>query len=86
MALLAGKEVMARATGAPLAAAATRAASTWWGGIQQAPEDPILGVSVAFQKDQDPRKINLGVGCVRGCRAAAAAARAGRGRRCWKWR
>jgi aspartate aminotransferase len=29
------------------------------------PEDPILGVSVAFNKDTDSRKINLGVGAYR---------------------
>lgn len=29
------------------------------------PEDPILGVSVAFNKDTDPKKINLGVGAYR---------------------
>jgi hypothetical protein len=29
------------------------------------PADPILGVSVAFNKDQHPDKINLGVGAYR---------------------
>ena len=29
------------------------------------PEDPILGVSVAFNKDTDAKKINLGVGAYR---------------------
>jgi aspartate aminotransferase len=29
------------------------------------PEDPILGVTVAFNKDTDPKKINLGVGAYR---------------------
>lgn len=34
-------------------------------GVQQAPEDPILGVTVAFQKDPSPQKVNLGVGAYR---------------------
>jgi aspartate aminotransferase len=34
-------------------------------GIAQAPEDPILGVTVAFNKDPSPVKINLGVGAYR---------------------
>ncbi|PKA61047.1 Aspartate aminotransferase, cytoplasmic [Apostasia shenzhenica] len=33
--------------------------------IAQAPEDPILGVTVAYNKDQSPVKVNLGVGAYR---------------------
>ncbi|KAK1266632.1 hypothetical protein QJS04_geneDACA019330 [Acorus gramineus] len=33
--------------------------------IVQAPEDPILGVTVAYNKDQSPVKVNLGVGAYR---------------------
>ncbi|KAK8602239.1 hypothetical protein V6N13_058113 [Hibiscus sabdariffa] len=33
--------------------------------IVQAPEDPILGVTVAYNKDQSPVKLNLGVGAYR---------------------
>ncbi|ONK69048.1 uncharacterized protein A4U43_C05F18740 [Asparagus officinalis] len=33
--------------------------------ISQAPEDPILGVTVAYNKDQSPVKVNLGVGAYR---------------------
>ncbi|CAI7886392.1 unnamed protein product [Closterium sp. NIES-53] len=36
-----------------------------WGAVSQAPEDPILGVTVAFQKDPSPLKVNLGVGAYR---------------------
>jgi aspartate aminotransferase len=36
-----------------------------WNKVQMGPEDPILGVSVAFNKDTDPKKINLGVGAYR---------------------
>ncbi|KAF5726198.1 aspartate aminotransferase cytoplasmic [Tripterygium wilfordii] len=33
--------------------------------LVQAPEDPILGVTVAFNKDPSPVKLNLGVGAYR---------------------
>ncbi|KAL2643079.1 hypothetical protein R1flu_010666 [Riccia fluitans] len=33
--------------------------------VQQAPEDPILGITVAFNKDPSPVKVNLGVGAYR---------------------
>jgi len=36
-----------------------------WGKVTKGPEDPILGVSVAFQKDTSSKKINLGVGAYR---------------------
>ncbi|PWN87674.1 hypothetical protein FA10DRAFT_273003 [Acaromyces ingoldii] len=41
-----------------------RAGSTW-AHVQSGPPDPILGVTEAFKRDQDPRKINLGVGAYR---------------------
>jgi len=50
----------ARSAGTP-----KRFASTFYNKIQKAPEDPILGVSVAFNKDTSPKKINLGVGAYR---------------------
>lgn len=43
---------------------ATRAGSTW-AHVKGGPPDPILGVTEAFKRDQDPRKINLGVGAYR---------------------
>merc|ERR1719401_1393406 len=33
--------------------------------IQEAPQDPILGTTILFKADTDPRKINLGVGAYR---------------------
>lgn len=36
-----------------------------WAGVQAGPPDPILGVTEAFKRDTDPRKINLGVGAYR---------------------
>mmetsp|Transcript_9308 Transcript_9308/g.16762 ORF Transcript_9308/g.16762 Transcript_9308/m.16762 type:complete len:410 (-) Transcript_9308:1122-2351(-) len=37
-----------------------------WGHVERGPEDAILGVTIAFQKDPNPNKINLGVGAYRG--------------------
>merc|ERR1719230_1497138 len=34
-------------------------------GIPEAPQDPILGTTIMFNADTDPRKINLGVGAYR---------------------
>ena len=33
--------------------------------ITVTPVDPILGTTIAFKEDSDPRKINLGVGAYR---------------------
>ena len=33
--------------------------------VPMAPPDPIIGVNTAFNADQDPRKISLGVGAYR---------------------
>lgn len=43
----------------------TRSATTWWSGVEMGPPDPILGVTEAFKKDTNPKKINLGVGAYR---------------------
>lgn len=39
--------------------------SSWWSGVEMGPPDPILGVTEAFKKDSNPKKINLGVGAYR---------------------
>lgn len=39
--------------------------SSWWGGVQMGPPDPILGVTEAFKRDTNPKKMNLGVGAYR---------------------
>ncbi|THH34165.1 hypothetical protein EUX98_g47 [Antrodiella citrinella] len=54
----------------PLARAAPRALSraaalSTWSAVPAGPPDAILGVTEAFKRDQDPRKINLGVGAYR---------------------
>lgn len=36
-----------------------------WSHVQEAPPDPILGLSQAFAADDHPKKINLGVGAYR---------------------
>uniref|UniRef100_A0A0E0N2R6 Aspartate aminotransferase n=1 Tax=Oryza rufipogon TaxID=4529 RepID=A0A0E0N2R6_ORYRU len=43
----------------------TMASSSVFAGLAQAPEDPILGVTVAYNKDPSPVKVNLGVGAYR---------------------
>lgn len=39
--------------------------SSWWSAVQMGPPDAILGVTEAFKKDTNPKKINLGVGAYR---------------------
>jgi len=39
--------------------------SYWWGNVEMGPPDPILGVTEAYKKDTNPKKINLGVGAYR---------------------
>uniref|UniRef100_A0A2M4BNR8 Aspartate aminotransferase n=1 Tax=Anopheles marajoara TaxID=58244 RepID=A0A2M4BNR8_9DIPT len=40
-------------------------ASSWWSGVQMGPPDVILGVTEAYKRDTNPKKINLGVGAYR---------------------
>ena len=58
-----------RASQAPrlgaLALPATRQFASTWANVKAGPPDAILGVTEAFKRDQDPRKINLGVGAYR---------------------
>eukprot|EP00873_Tetraselmis_striata_P039256 jgi/Tetstr1/459520/TSEL_004887.t1 len=46
-------------------AAVTVAAASRLANVEQAPADPILGVSEAFKACEDPNKLNLGVGAYR---------------------
>ncbi|XP_027869940.1 glutamic-oxaloacetic transaminase 2b, mitochondrial [Xiphophorus couchianus] len=39
--------------------------SSWWAGVQMGPPDPILGVTEAFKRDTNSKKMNLGVGAYR---------------------
>jgi aspartate aminotransferase len=33
--------------------------------VPQAPEDPLFGLMAAFRRDQDPNKVDLGIGAYR---------------------
>ncbi|KAK5647019.1 hypothetical protein RI129_005483 [Pyrocoelia pectoralis] len=39
--------------------------SSWWSHVAMGPPDAILGVTEAFKKDTNPKKINLGAGAYR---------------------
>lgn len=45
----------------------SRLASTnsWWSNVEMGPPDAILGITEAFKRDTNPKKINLGVGAYR---------------------
>ena len=38
---------------------------SWFDKVEKGPEDPILGLNLAFQKDAFDKKVNLGVGAYR---------------------
>ncbi|KAK3860631.1 hypothetical protein Pcinc_033327 [Petrolisthes cinctipes] len=40
-------------------------ANSWWSGVEMGPPDAILGVTEAFKRDTNPKKMNLGVGAYR---------------------
>lgn len=40
-------------------------ASSWWSHVEMGPPDAILGVTEAFKRDANPKKVNLGVGAYR---------------------
>ncbi|XP_003690950.1 aspartate aminotransferase, mitochondrial [Apis florea] len=42
-----------------------RSKSTWWPHVKMGPPDAILGLTEAYKKDQNPKKVNLGVGAYR---------------------
>uniref|UniRef100_A0A2A4K1D0 Aspartate aminotransferase, mitochondrial n=1 Tax=Heliothis virescens TaxID=7102 RepID=A0A2A4K1D0_HELVI len=44
---------------------ASRAASTFWSNVPMGPPDVILGITEAYKRDTDPKKVNLGVGAYR---------------------
>jgi len=39
--------------------------ASFWSGVEMGPPDAILGVTEAFKKDSNPKKMNLGVGAYR---------------------
>jgi len=48
-----------------LLSAITCRAASFWTRVERGPEDPILGVTLAYNKDTNPKKVNLGVGAYR---------------------
>jgi len=38
---------------------------SWWSSVEMGPPDAILGVTEAFKRDTNPKKMNLGVGAYR---------------------
>ncbi|XP_020284741.1 aspartate aminotransferase, mitochondrial [Pseudomyrmex gracilis] len=42
-----------------------RLSSSWWSHVEMGPPDAILGITEAFKKDQNSKKINLGAGAYR---------------------
>ncbi|KAG5324539.1 AATM protein, partial [Acromyrmex heyeri] len=44
---------------------AARSSSSWWSHVEMGPPDAILGVTEAYKRDQNPKKINLGAGAYR---------------------
>lgn len=39
--------------------------SSWWSHVEMGPPDAILGVTEAYKRDQNSKKINLGAGAYR---------------------
>ncbi|KAJ8438195.1 hypothetical protein Cgig2_001913 [Carnegiea gigantea] len=62
---MAMRAAISRRTGATPASFGARWASSWWGHVDPAPKDPILGVTEAFLADPSPNKVNVGVGAYR---------------------
>uniref|UniRef100_A0AC34QMB2 Aspartate aminotransferase n=1 Tax=Panagrolaimus sp. JU765 TaxID=591449 RepID=A0AC34QMB2_9BILA len=48
-----------------VALANVRHSSVWFGNVEMGPPDAILGVTEAFKRDTNPKKVNLGVGAYR---------------------
>jgi len=45
--------------------ASQRLGSAWFGNVEMGPPDAILGVTEAYKRDTNPKKVNLGVGAYR---------------------
>jgi len=62
------KSAIQRAAAAPVRSALSKQsirAVSAWSQVPQGPPDAILGITEAFKKDSNPKKINLGVGAYR---------------------
>nr|XP_046163268.1 aspartate aminotransferase, mitochondrial-like [Oncorhynchus gorbuscha] len=65
MALLKSSKIISMVGVHPPLGARSIRASSWWSEVQMGPPDPILGVSEAYKRDTNPKKMNLGVGAYR---------------------
>jgi aspartate aminotransferase len=45
--------------------ASARSTSAWFGNVELGPPDSILGITEAYKRDSNPKKVNLGVGAYR---------------------
>ncbi|XP_054715322.1 aspartate aminotransferase, mitochondrial-like [Uloborus diversus] len=45
--------------------AASNRSSSWWSHVEMGPPDAILGITEAYKKDTNPKKVNLGAGAYR---------------------
>ena len=48
-----------------LSSVVARASSSWWSHVEMGPPDAILGITEAYKKDPNPKKVNLGAGAYR---------------------
>ncbi|XP_053558375.1 aspartate aminotransferase, mitochondrial [Bombina bombina] len=65
MALLQSRLVAAVFRCQPAAVTLQNRASSWWSHVEMGPADPILGVTEAYRRDTNSKKMNLGVGAYR---------------------
>lgn len=54
-----------RSVAVPAQSVEVPSSSSWFGHVDAAPADPILGVTIRFKEDRNPNKMNLGVGAWR---------------------
>jgi len=62
VALFAGQQALKCPPSLPVTSYLSR---NFWSQVPKGPEDPNIGITVAYNKDQSPSKINLGVGAYR---------------------
>ncbi|KAJ6220170.1 hypothetical protein RDWZM_005982 [Blomia tropicalis] len=49
----------------PVVIMSRRLSSSWFANVEMGPPDAILGITEAYKKDDNPKKVNLGVGAYR---------------------
>lgn len=60
-AFMAFRKAMLSKVASRSSASGSRSMSSWWGSVEPAAKDPILGVTEAFLADTSPDKVNVGV-------------------------